>query len=201
MDAWVTTMRQRDPRAMQRPAIIATLALLLATLWPTGAWAVYINRYSTTNRGAVTFTGNTLGLSKQNNQNRPGTAGSIGTFSTTNLLSQDVTYPIGTTATWQQNNSSAVLNLPAGSSVLYAELIWGGSSNLGGENVTAFLNDAVSLTTPFGSFSVPPAAATAQSGGPQQLFPLGQCDRDSGGRRGRDLHGRRCAGHPRQLRG
>ncbi|MGH2707862.1 MAG: hypothetical protein ACRDJK_06165, partial [Actinomycetota bacterium] len=157
-------MRQHDYRAIQRPAIAAALALILAMLWSAEAWAVYINRYSTTNRGAVTFTGNTLGLSKRSNQNRPGIEDSIGTFITTNLLSQDGTYPFGTTANWQQNNSSAVLNLPGGSTVLYAELIWGGTSNQGGENVTAFLNNAVSLTTPFGSFSVPPAAATAQSG-------------------------------------
>ncbi len=165
MNAWVTTMRQRDYRAIRRPTVLAALALFLATLWPAeAAWAVYINRYSTTNRGAVTFTGNTLGLSKQNNVNAPGTADSIGTFITTNLGSRDGTYPFGTTANWQQSNGSAVLNMPVGSTVLYAELIWGGTSNQGGENVTAFLNNAVSLTTPFGSFSVPPAAATAQSG-------------------------------------
>ena len=69
MNAWVTTMRQRDYRAIQQPAIVAALALLLATLWPTTSWAVYINRYSTANRGAVTFTGNTLGLIKQTNAN------------------------------------------------------------------------------------------------------------------------------------
>jgi len=45
---------------MQQPAIVAALALLLATLWPTTSWAVYINRYSTANPGSVTFTGNTL---------------------------------------------------------------------------------------------------------------------------------------------
>jgi hypothetical protein len=60
MNARVTTMRQRDYRAIQQPAIVAALALLLATLWPTTSWAVYINRHSTANRGAVTFTGNAL---------------------------------------------------------------------------------------------------------------------------------------------
>lgn len=112
MKALATGMNRGAHASRQRCAVLATLALFFATLWPTGAWAVYINRYSTTNRGAVTFTGNTLGLSKQSNANAPGTAGSIGTFSTTNLLSRDGTYPFGTTANWQLNNSSAILILP-----------------------------------------------------------------------------------------
>jgi uncharacterized repeat protein (TIGR01451 family) len=149
---------------VQRRGVIAALVLFLSGLWSPGVSAIYINRYATTTRGAVTFTGNTLGLSKQSDANAPGTADSIGTFITTNPLSQDGTYPFGTTANWQQNGSSAVLTLPAGSTVLYAELIWGGTSNVGGENVSAFLNNSVSLTTPLGTSAVPPAAATAQSG-------------------------------------
>ncbi|MGH8511710.1 MAG: hypothetical protein ACREU8_10130 [Gammaproteobacteria bacterium] len=133
-EVWVVSSRAH--RLGLSRGLLASAFLVFAGLWTTTSWAIYINRYSTTNRGAVSFTGNTLGLSKQSNANAPGTADSIGTFITTNLLSQDGTYPFGTTANWQLNNSSAVLNLPVGSTVLYAELIWDGSSNHGGENVT-----------------------------------------------------------------
>jgi hypothetical protein len=49
--------------------------------------------------------------------------------------------------------------------VLYAELVWGGSYSYGGatgSNVSAFLNNAVSFTTPAGTSSVAPNAATAR---------------------------------------
>ncbi|MCM3782271.1 cadherin-like domain-containing protein [Neobacillus mesonae] len=44
----------------------------------------FILRYNTTINGAVTFTGNTLGLNKVTNQNNQGNTGSIGAFSTLN---------------------------------------------------------------------------------------------------------------------
>ncbi|MFS0838243.1 Ig-like domain-containing protein [Paenibacillus sp. 1P03SA] len=121
----------------------------------------FINRYSVTTNGAITFTGNTLGLSKANNTNAPGTAHSIGTFTTVNTSLRDGTYPLGTTSDYRLNSSSAILVLPAQSTVLYAELIWGGSYNLGGENVTGVLNNTVSLTNNAGVFTVTPDTATA----------------------------------------
>ena len=121
----------------------------------------YILRYNTTTNGAVTFTGNTLGLSKQSNANNPGTEGSIGAFTTVNTALRDNTYPEGTTADWTLNSSAAILDIPAGSTILYAELIWAGSWNYGGENVSAFLNNAVNFTTPSGTFSISPDPATA----------------------------------------
>ncbi|SEG42957.1 Ig-like domain-containing protein [Paenibacillus sp. UNC499MF] len=121
----------------------------------------FINRYSVTTNGAITFTGNTLGLSKANNTNAPGTAHSIGTFTTVNTTLRDGTYPLGTTSDYRLNSSSAILVLPAQSTVLYAELIWGGSYNLGGENVASVLNNTVSLTNSAGVFTVTPDTATA----------------------------------------
>src|SRR5262249_46384097 len=51
-----------------------------------------------------------------------------GTFITTNPALQDGTFwPPGTTANWRLNGSTAVLDLPATATVLYAELVWGGS--------------------------------------------------------------------------
>jgi large repetitive protein len=139
---------------------VATAALLLLGLGQ--ANAVYINRFSTIANGAVTFTGNTLGLDKAAGANAPGTSGAIGTFTTTNLSLVDGTYPPGTTADWRLNSSAAQLVIPAGSTILYAELIWSGSYSYGGENVSAALNNAVGFLTPSGSTTVTPSATTAQ---------------------------------------
>jgi uncharacterized repeat protein (TIGR01451 family) len=140
-----------------------TAMLAVGILAPIGnADAVYINRFSTIANGAVTFTGNTLGLDKGNG-NAPGVNGAIGTFITTNLSSVDGTYPPGTTSDWRKNSSSAQLVIPAGSTILYAELIWSGSYSYGNENVIASLNNAVTLQTPSGLVSVTPSGTTAQT--------------------------------------
>lgn len=106
--------------------------------------AVYVERYDITTNGALTFTGNTLGLTKFAQQNNPGTSDSVGAFITTDP-NQTVNspagppgpypsepppsgaLPAGTTLDYVQNLSQAYLDLPANSTILYAELIWGGS--------------------------------------------------------------------------
>ncbi|MEE6131985.1 tandem-95 repeat protein [Priestia sp. GS2] len=121
----------------------------------------YINRFLGNANGAITFTGNTFGLSKQNNVNAPGTAHSIGTFFSANASSVDGSYPLGTTADWRQNSSSAVLRLPSTTTrILYAELIWGGLYTSTDENVSAFINNSITFRTPSGSFTVAPDTAT-----------------------------------------
>ena len=130
------------------------------------AHAAYVNRFSTVANGAITFTGNTIGLNKLASANAPGTSGAIGTFiAATNPTSVDGTYPAGTTATWQANAAQANLKFPiiGTSTVLYAELVWSGSYSYGGENVSTFLNNAVTFTTPSGTVVVPPDAATSQT--------------------------------------
>ncbi|WP_028551517.1 DUF7507 domain-containing protein [Paenibacillus sp. UNC451MF] len=111
--------------------------------------------------GAITFTGNTLGLSRSDVSGVPGTQDSIGAFITTNTSATFGTYPSGTTGTYQSNNSSAILVLPTGSTVLYAELIWGGTYINGNVNLTSAINNPVTLTTPAGSFSITPDSATS----------------------------------------
>ena len=127
------------------------------------AHAVYVNRYSTITNGALTFTGNTLGLDMTANANAPGTSGSIGTFISLNTALVDGTYPAGTTGDWTKNGSAATLNIPSGSTVLYAELIWSGSYSYGGEDVSASINKPVTFITPNGTFQVSGAAATSQT--------------------------------------
>lgn len=159
-------------------AICAALsaAVIMLAFVPV-AEAVYIKRYTTIANGGMTYTGNTMGLSKQSNANAPGTAGSIGDFITTNTALRDGTYPYGTTANWQLNSSSAQLRIPGGSTILYAELIWGGSYRYGGENVSASLNGAVTLATPGGgSFSVSPDPSTAAITGGSEYYYVRSAD-------------------------
>jgi hypothetical protein len=101
----------------------------------------YVLRYAVSgDRGAMTFIGNTLGLSKERCLNEPGTPGtvidSIGAFTTIDPTQVVNSYaqltsgpgsPAGTTLDWRKNSSSASLNLPAGAIILHAELIWSGS--------------------------------------------------------------------------
>jgi MYXO-CTERM domain-containing protein len=123
-------------------------------------------RFSETAPGGITATGNTLGLSKQENLNGPGIRDSIGTFLTLGNGSDDMPqnlanpWPPGTTYDWQQNGSSAVLTLPTETTVLYAELLWGGSFQYGTEDVTAFLDNPVTLTAGGNSLQVTPDPAT-----------------------------------------
>ena len=123
----------------------------------------FIQRYSDVKKGGIVFTGNTLGLSKASNQNAPGTEGSIGAFTSLNPALQVGTFPAGTTLDYTQNGSRAVLNLPAGSTVLYAELVWGGLFRSSVNNISALTNNSVTFTTPQGSFTVAPDPATAQN--------------------------------------
>lgn len=123
----------------------------------------FIQRYSDVKKGGVVFTGNTLGLSKASNLNAPGTEGSIGAFTSLNNALQVGTFPAGTTLNYTQNGSRAVLTLPAGSTVLYAELIWGGLFRSSINNISALINNSVTFTTPLGATSVAPDPATAQT--------------------------------------
>jgi uncharacterized repeat protein (TIGR01451 family) len=160
----LTDVPKLGPFAPQVMRWAARCMLGLALLvWVSWAHAAYINRFTTITNGAITFTGNTIGLNKAANSNAPGTSGAIGTFISTNAASQDGTYPLGTTSSWTANASTATLAYPVASTVIYAELIWSGSYSYGGENVSAFLNNTVTFITPLGINAVAPAAASAQT--------------------------------------
>ena len=136
-------------RVRRSPSRLLLIGLLVAAMLPLSglfsvqmAEAAYLLRYTTITNGALTFTGNTLGLSKATNANAPGTSHGIGTFITTNPTLRDGTYPLGTTANWALDSSAATLNMPAGSTVRYAELMWSGSYSYGGEDVSAGFQSA-----------------------------------------------------------
>ncbi|MEK5122605.1 DUF7507 domain-containing protein [Bacillus sp. FSL R9-9492] len=121
------------------------------------------NRFSTTTNGALAITGNTLGLSKISDLNRAGTIGAIGAFVTTNTALQVPTFPAGTTLNYTQNSSTALLNIPAGSTILYAELVWGGNYLSRDQNITNVLGNPVSFTTPVSTYSITPSAVTSSN--------------------------------------
>ena len=142
---------------------------LLAWNWQAVAQN-YLLRYGNTAAGAVTFTGNTLGLNKANNVNGPGNVGSIGAFITLNTSLTGGTFGPGTTLNWSNNSSAAVLRMPTNSSVLYAELIWSGSALLGAaplnspSNILNYINltNTVRFVLPNGTTNyVAPDPATA----------------------------------------
>src|SRR5262249_36651104 len=150
--------------ARWRGAALVVVTLLGAT----AAHAQYVNRFSTIKNGAITFTGNTLGLSKATNLNEAGKSDAIGAFTTINTALQVPTFPPGTTLAFAQNSASATLNLPDGSTVLYAELTWGGTYGLGGQDVSGSRNNSITLVDPNGKSSTinPDPAFQRQLGSP-----------------------------------
>jgi len=152
---------------MQRALLLVAFALGLFTITLPEVASAQQLRYSTTAPGRIIGTGNTLGLSKQLNANGPGTEDSIGTFISLNpgafdLVPVNASNPWfgGTTNDWTQNGSAATVQLPPESKVLYAELVWGGSYNYGGEDVTSSLGTSVTLKSGANTLMAAPDPAT-----------------------------------------
>jgi uncharacterized repeat protein (TIGR01451 family) len=116
----------------------------------------YKLRHQTTTQGALTFTGNSLGL------NTASENGSIGTFITTDKNLKDDPYPAGTTSDWHKNSSMAKLRIPENSQVLYAELIWGGNfkSDEFKQDISSELDKPIKFSTPNGTFDITSDSAT-----------------------------------------
>lgn len=127
----------------------------------------FVTRYNDLVNGAITFTGNALGLTGNSNaiNGVPGTFDSITAFTTVDTSLQFGSFPAGTTDRFALNSSSAILRLPSDASVLYAELIWSSyylfNTTNGVIDVTAFIQDGVSFATPDGTFTVSPDPATS----------------------------------------
>jgi uncharacterized repeat protein (TIGR01451 family) len=162
----LTALVGADIRAYMRTrrALLAAVGLAAVTLSAPAA-ATQL-RFLETAPGGVVATGNTLGLSKAQGQNGPGLNDSIGTFITLANTIDAVPanpgnpWPAGTTNDWMQNGSTASLALPPDGEVLYAELLWGGSFDYI-EDVSAFLDDAVTLSAGGDSLAAVPDPATA----------------------------------------
>lgn len=118
----------------------------------------YINRFSTTDQGALTFIGNSVGLTdpaiKENE-----TAGNFIGPEAPNTATSGSTQ---TTKDWTQNGSFSNLVLPKNSSVLYAELVWGGSYKYDNVSIENKIDTPVTLVAPTNTQSkVSPDPATS----------------------------------------
>ncbi|PIE17037.1 MAG: hypothetical protein CSA66_06960, partial [Proteobacteria bacterium] len=137
---------------------VMTAALLTAAAAAESAAAPVV-RFQTSAPGALAITGNTLGLS--GTDGLPAATHKIGVFTDATLTLQEGGWPLGTTHDWTLASSEAVLDLPVGASVLYAELIWGGRYDNG---TVGSLDDGISFTTPSDTYTVTPDAATSSAG-------------------------------------
>ena len=122
----------------------------------------FIERFTTIERGGIRFIGNTLGLSKNTNTLTAGTLGSIGAF-TSLSNSQFSNFPVGTTSSYLLNGSNAILTLPIGSSVLHAELVWGGLYKSQTQDISNLTNSAVTLNAGGVDHAITPDLVTAQN--------------------------------------
>lgn len=146
----MTRMRKRLVGAIS----IVSLALLLMVV--PSAQAAYVQVYNTIQKGAITFTGNTLAL------NDTVTSGQAGAFIAADLTTAVAGYPVGTTLAWASNFSRAQLSIPIGATVLHAELIWIGK--LGGAITTTVASStSVRFVTPAGSYTIAPSVSTASN--------------------------------------
>lgn len=127
-----------------------------------GKFMAFVQRFSTIERGGIRFIGNTLGLSKSSNTLSAGTLGSIGAFTSLNNT-QFSNFPNGTTSNYLENGSNATLQLPIGSTVLYAELIWGGLYRSQTQNISNLIDNAVTFTANGTNFSISPDGLTSQT--------------------------------------
>jgi uncharacterized repeat protein (TIGR01451 family) len=157
----LVTLYSRTSQCIRRLCTRACVAfILLASPW--GAQAAWVQVYSTIQKGAVVFTGNTLTLDKLAPAGSGGAyiaANSSTHLTTPNYAGTLPAAPPGTTLTFAQNASRAQLNIPPGATVLYAELIWSGSHN--GNAATNYDNVVVNFTTPGGTtYQIAPAAVT-----------------------------------------
>lgn len=123
----------------------------------------FIKRFSDIKKGGIAFIGNSSGLSKITNANNAGQLGSIGAFTSLNTAIRVNDFPYGTTLNYLQNGSSATLNLPQGSTVVYAELIWGGLYKSSTNNISTLLDNNILFTTPTSVNSVAPSSTTKQT--------------------------------------
>ncbi|MFT7580677.1 MAG: cysteine-rich repeat protein, partial [Myxococcota bacterium] len=140
----------------RRFVALAVPMMLLALGLGTEARAANV-RYDATVRGESLVTGNTLGLAGSGGN--ISTNDGIGMFTDATGTLQVSGWPVGTTDSWTLASSEAVLDLPAGAPVLYAELVWGASAD---GTVAGNLDDAITVTGPSGAvYNVSPSGVTA----------------------------------------
>ncbi len=137
--------------------ISVSLSAILIGVASPSAEAAPTLRYSGTVRGNLSTTGNTLGLA--GGVGGPSVNDGTGAFVDGTGTLQVPGWPLGTTLDWTLASSTGVLDLPAGATILHAELVWGGTVSAG---VVGSLDEPVELRGPSGLLhEVTPDAATA----------------------------------------
>lgn len=117
-----------------------------------------IKRFEGTIRGAIVLTGNTLQI-RQSTPFPPGIDHANGSYITTNTALVAIAgFPPGTTFLSAEALSSAILDIPKDSTVLYAQLFWANSNSSNPDG-------NVNLTTPVGTFLITPDPAEHQNVG------------------------------------
>ncbi|MEI6728490.1 MAG: Ig-like domain-containing protein [bacterium] len=119
----------------------------------------YINRFSTTDQGGLTFIGNSVGLTDSKITENE-TAGNFITpaASATDSISNSAAI----TSDWSKNGSFSNLVLPKNATILYAELVWGGSYKYDNVSLENKIDTPVTLLNPSSSESkISPDPATS----------------------------------------
>lgn len=144
-----------------RPHTTRLLLLTALLVWGSTVLAAPSYRYLDALRGNLSTTGNTLGLA--GGTNGPSTNDGIGVFTDASSTLQVPGWPLGTTLDWTLASSTGVLDLPAGATILHAELVWAGTVSA---SVLGSLDAPVLFSTPSGvSHEVAPLATTASPSG------------------------------------
>ncbi len=143
--------------------MVAVLGLL-ASMQP--ASAQYVTRYSAVTRGALTFTGNTVGFDSW--VNNPSRGGFVSWMHSLQPQTNPTTFPFDTygyvTSNWQQNGSRAKLTFnrrsgadgstltpyTSGVTVLSAWLIWSGFHTKTGNTDTGGVSSSINTPVTFG---------------------------------------------------
>ncbi len=117
-------------------------------------------RYKTNIKGDIVFTGNTLGLCRDDYLYSV-IKDSVGAFTSLDSTLKTGNYPYGTTLDYTQNGSSAVLEIPADSTIEYCELIWSGVYKSYSVDVYDTIDNDVIFVTPDGvEHSISPSLDT-----------------------------------------
>ncbi|TNF36416.1 MAG: hypothetical protein EP329_05275 [Deltaproteobacteria bacterium] len=101
-------------------------------------------------QGAMTLTGNTLGLdATATGASHPGDMDGIGTFIADPGVwgsVQNASYPVGTTSKWTENGSTAYLDVPGDAPIVRAQLVWSCATKIGTEVPDATLGTSTTVT-------------------------------------------------------
>ncbi len=118
-----------------------------------------VQRFTTTTRGAMILAGNTLNCRLATPYPPAGNDYGNGSYISTNTsLVVSSGFPLGTTNNPLQSSSTAVINIPSGSTILYAQLFW----SIYSPSVPPGVDNPITFQTPVGNYSISPNLSLKQ---------------------------------------